>query len=165
MNSTSIQLNEALSIFEDHLDDIKSALMENMLHNVNALPKLVPTDNATLDWVRKSVRELEIESMVAIPTHVIKRIVSRQQHILRPDVSSITDDMIARAKDFPIEELYDGQLRHGSGLCPFHSEKTPSFHIKKNRYKCYGCGEYGDSISFYMKMNNCNFIQAVKALQ
>lgn len=165
MNSTSIQLNEALSIFEDHLDDIKSALMQNMLHDVNALPKIVPTDNDTLMWVRKSVRELKIEKMVARPTHVIKRIVSRQQHILRPDVSSITDDMVARAKDFPIEELYDGKIRHGSGLCPFHSEKTPSFHIKKNRYKCFGCGVYGDSISFYMKMNNCNFIQAVKALQ
>lgn len=165
MKSTSIQLNEALSIFEDHLDDIKSALMENMLHNVNALPKPVPTENAVLDWVRDAVRDLEIQKIVSIPTHVIKRIVSRQQHVLRPDASSITDDMIARAKDFPIEELYDGQLRHGTGLCPFHSEKTPSFHIKKNRYKCFGCDVYGDSISFYMKMNNCNFIQAVKALQ
>lgn len=50
--------------------------------------------------------------------------------------------------------------------CPFHSEKTPSFHInvEDGFYKCFGCGESGDVFSFIMKMENLDFIEALKFL-
>lgn len=53
-----------------------------------------------------------------------------------------------------------------SGLCPFHNEKTGSFHVnqKKQIYKCFGCGEGGDVISFVMKIENLDFIEAIKLL-
>ena len=53
-----------------------------------------------------------------------------------------------------------------SGLCPFHNEKTGSFHVnqKKQIYKCFGCGEGGDVINFIMKIENLDFIEAVKLL-
>jgi hypothetical protein len=52
------------------------------------------------------------------------------------------------------------------GLCPFHSEKTPSFtvNVEKNLYHCFGCGEGGDVISFVMKLDNCTFAEAAKSL-
>lgn len=52
------------------------------------------------------------------------------------------------------------------GLCPFHEEKTPSFYVtpSKNIYKCFGCGVGGNSIDFYMKHNNLNYIDAIKEL-
>ena len=52
------------------------------------------------------------------------------------------------------------------GLCPFHGEKTPSFYInsQKQIYKCFGCGEGGDVINFVMKMENLEFMDAVKLL-
>ncbi len=52
------------------------------------------------------------------------------------------------------------------GLCPFHNEKTPSFSVSVHRgvYKCFGCGEGGDSISFMMKIENISFIEAVTRL-
>ena len=53
-----------------------------------------------------------------------------------------------------------------SGLCPFHSEKTGSFHVNQNKqiYKCFGCGEGGDVINFIMKIENLDFMEAVKLL-
>ena len=52
------------------------------------------------------------------------------------------------------------------GLCPFHNEKTPSFHVSSSKqiYKCFGCGEGGDVISFIMKVENLEFMDAVKFL-
>ncbi len=52
------------------------------------------------------------------------------------------------------------------GRCPFHSEKTPSFTVssEKQIYKCFGCGEAGNVISFVMKTRNMAFPEAVKLL-
>lgn len=50
--------------------------------------------------------------------------------------------------------------------CPFHSEKTPSFNVNVQRqyYKCFGCGEGGDVLSFVMKLENLQFVDAVQKL-
>ncbi|MDW7669025.1 MAG: DNA primase, partial [Bacillota bacterium] len=51
-------------------------------------------------------------------------------------------------------------------LCPFHSEKTPSFVVSPDKqiYHCFGCGEGGDALSFLMKHNNYTFIEAAEYL-
>ena len=52
------------------------------------------------------------------------------------------------------------------GLCPFHNEKTPSFSVDEGRqsYKCFGCGEGGDVISFVQKYYNLDFMDAMEML-
>ena len=52
------------------------------------------------------------------------------------------------------------------GCCPFHSEKTPSFHVVPDRqiYKCFGCGKGGGAINFVMEMENLSFRDAVEVL-
>ena len=52
------------------------------------------------------------------------------------------------------------------GCCPFHNEKTPSFSVnpQKGIFKCFGCGEGGDAISFLMKINNQSFSEVIKDL-
>ena len=52
------------------------------------------------------------------------------------------------------------------GLCPFHSEKSPSFsvHAGKQMYHCFGCGESGNVYTFIMKYENYSFPEAVKML-
>src|SRR5690625_4386610 len=52
------------------------------------------------------------------------------------------------------------------GLCPFHDERTPSFHVRPQLgfYHCFGCGEGGDVIDFVMKMNHLPFVEAVEYL-
>jgi len=50
------------------------------------------------------------------------------------------------------------------GLCPFHSEKTPSFTVnpEKKLFKCFGCGEGGAVFQFIMKQEGIGFVEAVK---
>ncbi|MFC0678202.1 DNA primase [Lysobacter korlensis] len=52
------------------------------------------------------------------------------------------------------------------GLCPFHDERSPSFHVRPQagRYHCFGCGEGGDVFSFLEKMDSVSFTEAVERL-
>lgn len=52
------------------------------------------------------------------------------------------------------------------GLCPFHNEKTPSFHVDSDKgfYKCFGCGKAGDIISFVRETEQLGFTEAVEAI-
>lgn len=52
------------------------------------------------------------------------------------------------------------------GLCPFHNEKTPSFHVSpdKGLYKCFGCNKAGDVIAFVRETEQLSFTEAVEAL-
>lgn len=88
-----------------------------------------------------------------------------------PGYISDTDiDRIREATD--IVELVREYLplkRSGSSfkaLCPFHQEKTPSFHVvpAKQLYKCFGCGAAGDVFSFVMKHEGIGFSEALKIL-
>ena len=65
---------------------------------------------------------------------------------------------------------YGIQVKRAGGsykaCCPFHHEKTPSFHIQptKGFYHCFGCGESGDAIKFVMKYEGLTFVEAAKKL-
>ncbi|MCR5625100.1 MAG: DNA primase [Lachnospiraceae bacterium] len=52
------------------------------------------------------------------------------------------------------------------GLCPFHNEKTPSFHVNPQMqiYKCFGCNNSGNVITFLMEHDNMTFVEAVEYL-
>jgi DNA primase len=62
----------------------------------------------------------------------------------------------------PLKKSGSGQI----GLCPFHKEKTPSFHVnsEKQIFKCFGCGVGGDVFSFVMKTDSISFMEAVRVL-
>lgn len=52
------------------------------------------------------------------------------------------------------------------GLCPFHDEKSPSFHVRPNhrQFHCFGCGEGGDVYSFVQKIEHVTFVEAIELL-
>ncbi len=54
--------------------------------------------------------------------------------------------------------------RQWKGCCPFHGEKSPSFHVYEDHFHCFGCGEHGDAIAFVMKSQGAAFMEAVEQL-
>ena len=77
-------------------------------------------------------------------------------------------EKILLAKQVPIEQLMSVPCKQRSEqretyLCPFHTEKTPSFVVfkKDNHFYCFGCNTGGDSIEFFMRTMDCDFKQAV----
>ena len=73
------------------------------------------------------------------------------------------------AEILPLVEDYVRLRKAGGtykGLCPFHQEKTPSFTVSPARgtFKCFGCGEGGDAISFVEKMEQVDFVGAIESL-
>ena len=79
------------------------------------------------------------------------------------------DELVARSDLADIVGSYVHLTPKGGslwGCCPFHNEKTPSFHVVPDRqiYKCFGCGKGGGVISFLMEMENLPYLDAVKLL-
>jgi DNA primase len=73
------------------------------------------------------------------------------------------------AEILPLVEDYVRLRKAGGtykGLCPFHQERTPSFTVTPARgtFKCFGCGEGGDAISFVEKMEQVDFVGAIESL-
>ncbi|MDB5942312.1 MAG: dnaG [Ramlibacter sp.] len=87
---------------------------------------------------------------MAIPQTFIQELVSRADIV----------DIVGRSV----------QLKKGGanfmGLCPFHSEKSPSFSVSPSKqfYHCFGCGKNGNAISFLIENNGMTFIEAVQDL-
>ena len=85
------------------------------------------------------------------------------------DLSGVIQELKDR---LPIEAVVGARVqlqRKGGrlwGLCPFHAEKTPSFSVLPDRgiFKCFGCGQGGDAISFVRELDGLEFIEALKIL-
>ena len=74
-----------------------------------------------------------------------------------------------RARIDEVVEQYVTLRRSGGtmkGLCPFHDEKTPSFHANPARgtFHCFGCGEGGDAIAFIQKIEGLSFVESMERL-
>lgn len=89
------------------------------------------------------------------------------------DRGLIPEDVINRIRDrADIVEIVQAHLslakagQHWKGLCPFHSEKTPSFTVSPSRqmFHCFGCGEGGNVFTFLMKIEGSSFPTVVRAL-
>lgn len=85
-----------------------------------------------------------------IPREIIEEIVNRT------DISDLIGSYVTLKRA--------GSNMHG--LCPFHSERTPSFTVfsKTNSFYCFGCGSGGDAITFVMKAENLDYPSAVEFL-
>ena len=85
----------------------------------------------------------------------------------------IPDEIIQRVRDRVDMVATVGRFvtlkksgRNFKGLCPFHDEKTPSFHVNPERqsFHCFGCQAGGNAFTFLMEMENLTFPEAVRVL-
>ncbi|WP_431231336.1 DNA primase [Mycolicibacterium psychrotolerans] len=90
----------------------------------------------------------------------------RKGRISERDIAAIRDQV--RIEDVVGDYV---QLRRAGadsmkGLCPFHDEKSPSFHVRPNHghFHCFGCGEGGDAYAFIQKIEHVSFVEAVEML-
>ncbi len=87
-----------------------------------------------------------------------------------PKIASVTIDEVNNRTDIvALVNEYTRLDKRSSdwwGCCPFHNEKTPSFHVLPERkmYHCFGCGEGGGVIKFFMEMEKVSFTEAVVSL-
>lgn len=84
-------------------------------------------------------------------------------------LQSSIDEVLRRSDIVEVVSSYVSLRRNGTdfvGLCPFHREKTPSFHISadKQLFYCFGCGAGGNLIDFVMKIENLDFVDCIKFL-
>ena len=86
----------------------------------------------------------------------------------RPVIPQYVIDNILQSVDLPefIGETMTLAKRAGTheGLCPFHSEATPSFKVFPDHYHCFGCGAHGNALEFLMQKQGLTFPEAVRAL-
>lgn len=199
-----LNLSGALALFAptyEELELVKQDLVENMQFAISEIKRQNPlglTQDEFDEWYRNEfgvgrkrmteaqymafievkgwMVKLQIEEAVELPKRAIRRIVQRQQHLMKPTAKQggVTELEIERAKEHPIEDLITTRIFKATGKwtanchCPLpghEGEKTPSFYIdKNNRFKCFGCQQSGDSIEFVMLRDELKFIQAVKSL-
>lgn len=78
-------------------------------------------------------------------------------------VGKIYPEDIEIAKNVSIESIIEVNSR-GMALCPNHADTRPSMKVYPTRVHCFVCGFDEDVLGLYQKINNCGFIEAVKAL-
>ena len=189
METVRVTLNEALSWFdEDELRTFKREMTDNMVQELRSVPKPNPKAHDlakygtiedpetgkqvnTLLWVCRGLYELKVNNILEHYKRLGKRIDGKLYQFDFPDGNhnGVTDTQIDNAREYPIQDLFvelvNTPIKGGMVKCPFHPDKTASMSLRRhNRFHCFGCGVKGDSIEFYMKLTDCDFLTAVNKL-
>jgi hypothetical protein len=78
---------------------------------------------------------------------------------------SSNDDIADLKASVSLAKLIGLELRNGKAFCPFHEERTRSFHVYADNYYCWGCGASGDHITWLQEQESLTFVQAVERLR
>lgn len=122
---------------------------------------------------RAVVKYLDRQRLAETHRHLVR--LRRQLALARndkPKKGAITQEHIQRALTVPLVDIAMQRLKlRGSGrtfvgLCPFHNEKSPSFHIypANNNFYCFGCQKGGNVINFVRELDGLSFREAIDYL-
>lgn len=113
-----------------------------------------------------SVRYPQVECPRSLRLLVQLRLVAMAGRITRESIDKVlevTDLKVVVEEHVALRTAGIGSYK---GLCPFHDERTPSFHVTpaKGFYHCFGCQESGDAIKFLMELQHTSFTETVEIL-
>lgn len=146
IDSNIEKLEKQLELIESNFEDSKQ-------RDITWFLRRAVLDINEPEEFKKKIRKLSMEKYILLHPEDIAKF------------DRITPQEIESALSFPFNQLIEFN-RVGSALCPFHSEKTPSFHFFKNsnRAYCFGCQGSWDTIAFVMQKENLSFPKAVRRL-
>lgn len=157
---TPFSFNDFKKYIKRKEKDLKDQIMKidaDILHDQSLWPlqQYSELDLEIFQSIKKSYTE-EIQQWQGIHRNLqIRSEINKDPEHRSLDVSS--------AKQVPIGNFIE--INHNKAVCPFHNEKTASFHVNSNNtYKCFGCGEFGDVINLVQKLYNYSFVEAVRML-
>ena len=146
-------------VFKENLPEIKSSLQAELEEKLTRFRKIA---QAKPFWFGKIFAEVFYEPEIVRLKKALKRI----YYAMNLEKGDRIDAKELRERlDF--EAILSQHTRlairgqEATGLCPFHSERTPSFtaNLEKKLWYCFGCGESGDIFNFIMKKENLDFKQ------
>ena len=159
--------SEALSIFPEAkpivLRELKARLSSLIQHNANwqkLFLSFCPLNESEKIFYHLCNEETEREI-----EQIQKRLRLLTYKIEKDNGGGITAEMVQKAKSVPLSNLLE--VKNGFALCPFHTERTPSFKIytDQNKGYCFSCnGKSKDAIDVLMKQKEIGFAESVKML-
>lgn len=159
-------------IYELFLQEVKSLESQIEIERQEVLDYFEKTWTSANEWKKKKLIEKTLvvkpgykEWQVLYLKNVMKAIMPRQK-VKRTSGGWVEPELIEKANQVPIDTIMEFD-RGDKALCLWHNENTPSlsYHREGNFVKCFGqCGEAHSAIDVYQKLNNCDFVTAVKSL-
>lgn len=145
---------------EAHISDLKYDTKIALLEN-----KYDWRDDLIKDYARRQLNEMERQHRaLAGRIAYIRSMSSKKVDGVRAKKVVITEDMIAAAKRYPIEQLIEVN-RQGFAKCIWHTDSHPSMFCKKGFVHCFVCNKSGDAIEVAMVKEGLSFREAVERLQ
>lgn len=175
-NMHTLPLNQALSVFEENLPEIRQACLSNAAFFVELYSphaELQVDDPFTPDNIKAHVNHIKIAQVVSPVLKTVRRIDSYRVHKNNPNPSmGVTDTDIDNARhveaDWFVQEASLSTRKPHKGICPFHSDTDPSLMLMRSKstgkhyLKCFVCNDTWDSIKYIESRDNVDFINAVK---
>lgn len=182
--------DEEILVFEDGLQEIIPAKIEALVHRAEDLIqerdyglrslrefKEKKTADEIVFYIMSLMIEIRYSEYALVQKWLRYWLRLREIAFHTKDMSrvqfeegKISSEDVSRAKNFPIQDLYNGKLRKAgsrlTGRCPFHEEKTGSFTIftDDNHFYCFGCHEHGTVLDYVMKTQKKNLRDAILSL-
>lgn len=173
----SVSLKEAIDLFPEIKPELPRLLEGRTAELIQARAKMERLEDLKLKAMRVHWRNKEYQRAISLEALVDNCPIHQTVRKLQLDVyayetalgkrDSIAQDEILKAREYPMANLLPSSKRSKGRfhLCPFHNEKSASFHIwKDNRFSCFGCNKHGDTISLVMDLYHLDFKSAVRAI-
>lgn len=154
---------EKIAEWEEVKNDVEKVIVQKLTAIKNS-----GVNEVSKHFHREVVKLTDGKELMAADSHIAR--LKRMVYKPKKTKGNVTQEDIEDAMKIPLDTLLDCKLRQSgknlSGLCPFHSERTPSFYIytDTNSFYCFGCQKSGNSINLVRYLHGYGFIEAVKFL-